>query len=178
MGGGSSRSSSSNRTSSIVDNSNTQIHSDGGTVVEGVSNSTITVTDGGAVENALKFGEDALDSVDDAVDRSLDTVDDAVFDAFDFGDTALSESFQFGRDNLEFSKNFSEFVLNEAQETSQNAINLATQSQSDALNKVSDLVNNISSGDSARTKQLLIAVAAVFLVLGFSVFLIIRANKK
>lgn len=176
MGGGSSRSSSSSRNDSTVDNSNTQINDNEGTVLnlERVSGGNITVTDGGAIENAFEFGESALDGIDNAVNRSLSTVDSTIDQAFDFGDIALLDSFNFGRDNLKFSEN----VLKESKETQQSAINLASKSQSEALNKVSELVNNISSGDSARTKQLLIAVAIVLLVLGISIFLIIRANKK
>lgn len=164
MSGGKSRSSTSSRTTSQVDNSNTQINDNEGTVLnlDGASGNRISI-----VETDNEVVDRSLDSVDETVNEAfefggnaLETVDNTVGEAFDFGDTALEESFDFGRDAIKETQSFGKSVVEEAQEFGTNALNAVSKNTASALDRVSDLVSESTLGDAERTRQIIIAVLA------------------
>lgn len=142
MGGGSSSSSSSS--SSIVETDNSNIQQNDNQValnLEDVSDSTITLTDQGAVEEAFAFGGDALDQ------------------AFNFGAQSLNNSQEFGRD-----------VLGEAQEISRDALQMAGNAQTNAFSKIRDIAESFTQGTSSNTTTILIAIGGSVAVLGLLFF--------
>ncbi|MGB0664396.1 MAG: hypothetical protein ACPGMR_11485 [Pontibacterium sp.] len=105
----SSKSSSASTSRTDVKTNNVNASNNEGTVVAGLQNSTVNITDGGAfgvVERsterlidsnedvtraALNFGEDALDYSASVTGKALNFADNASDRAFDFGEEALNE---------------------------------------------------------------------------------------
>jgi len=130
MGGGSSSSSSSNTSTVETDNSNIQQNDNQVALnLEDVTDTTITLTDQGAVESAFEFGSDALDQ------------------AVNFGTTALNNSQDFGRD-----------ILSEASEISRDAIQVAGNAQTNAFAKIKDIAASFTNSSNS-TNTVLIAIA-------------------
>jgi|GEM_PF-2572194 len=136
MGGGSSRSSSSNTSIVETDNSNLQQNDNAlafnldDVSVEGLTDSSVSVnvSDAGAIERAFEFGGDALD----------------------FGTQSLQRSQDFGRD-----------ILNEASDISREAIQVAGNAQTNAFSKIREITTAFTNGTSTTTTRLLVLGAAV-----------------
>jgi len=173
MSGGRSSSNSSTSNTNETDNSNTQINDTEGLVLnfEGAENSEATIiqSDQGAIAESFNFGESALDSVDEVVNRSLDTVDTTTASAFDLGGDALDNAFEFGQQALTDSQDFGRDVLSEAQEITQDALSIAGNAQTNAFAKIRDIADSFNSG-SATTKILIVTVVGGFIALGALLF--------
>ncbi len=119
--GGSSRSS--NQTTNLVDNSTRQDFTNqqgAGLAVDGSSNS-ITVTDGGAVKDALSFAGESVGEV------------------FNFADESSAQAFEFGGDSVDGAYNLSRAVVDSQREM--NRENLS-QSVKLAQGAISDAAQN------------------------------------
>ena len=173
MSGGRSSSRSSTTNLNETDNSNTQINDTEGLVLnfEGAENSEATIiqSDQGAIAESFNFGESALDSINDVVDRSLNTVDNTSELAFDLGGDALDEAFQFGQRALTDSQDFGRDVLSEAQEITQSALSIAGNAQTNAIAKIRDIADSFNSSGTT-TKILIIALVGGFVALGAILF--------
>ncbi len=173
MSGGRSSSRSSTVNTNETDNSNTQINDTEGLVLnfEGAENSEATIiqSDQGAIAESFNFGESALDSVDEVVNRSLNTVDDTTAAAFDLGGDALDNAFAFGSRALTDSQDFGRDVLSEAQEITQSALSVAGNAQTNAITKIRDIAESFNTG-STTTRLLIAAVVIGFIALGAVLF--------
>jgi len=108
---------------------------------------------GDALDESFSFGRDALALGDNALDR-----------AFGFGSSALADSQDFGRD-----------VLSEAQELSRNALNVASNAQTNAFSKIREIAESFTTGTSATTRTLLIALGIAGGLM--AVMFIVRSRK-
>lgn len=169
MSGGKSRSSTSSSTSSQVDNSNTQINDNEGTVLNLARSSgnriTVNETDNEVVDRSLKSIDSTVTEAFEFGDDALSSVDNTVDEAFSFGDTALEESFDFGRDAIKETQSFGKSVIEEAQEFGKSALSSVTQSSQNAVNKIATLVSEANLGDAERTRQIVVAVLAGVVIL-------------
>ena len=141
MGGGSSSSSSSS--SSIVETDNSNIQQNDNQValnLEDVNDSTITLTDQGAIKEAFAFGADSLDT------------------AFNFGSQSLNNSHEFG-----------ENILSEASEISREALQIAGNAQTNAFAKVKEFTASLTDSTNSTT-NLLLFVTIAGLVIGLVLF--------
>lgn len=113
MGGKSSSNSTTTTTTTTVNKSNSAAFNGDmtGHVVSGVENSSIVLSDHGAVKEALASNVAVSERAFDFGDKALD-------DAFDFGDKALGEAFSFGRDALEMSEAATDSALDVARNLS------------------------------------------------------------
>ena len=164
--GGRSRSSTSSRSSSVVrtDNSNVQQNDNEVALnLKEVSGTTINVTDGGAVEDALEFGTET-------VEEAFAFSDDTVEEAFSFGGDALDEAFRFGTESLNNSQEFGRDILEESQETNREALRIAGNAQTNAFNKIKDIASLFNSSTSSQTATILLSIGGAVIVLGLIFF--------
>lgn len=105
MGGSSKSASNTNTTTTTTSKSNSTAFNDAvnGNVISGVENSTITMTDGGAVDAAMNA---IVNVSQDAFDFGRDSLS--------FSDSAMSKALQFGSNALEVSQNATAAALDVA----------------------------------------------------------------